>query len=85
MLGKRCYTLGWGSHAAQWQVRSTSGHIVFEAACRQEASAICTRLNRRFPRTRIHAKAVARRPAPIRCETSVLVRNLWSGILPAFG
>ena len=69
MLTARSYRVTWDAHACLWQVGSRSGLVLFESACRREVSAVCARLNRRFPRRRSPVNR-AIRPQPSFCDPS---------------
>jgi hypothetical protein len=82
MLGQRAYVVSWDCHARQWEVRSATGFVLLESSSRREASLLCARLNRRFPRRHRAATPV---PAAVAVSQRRLSASLWSGVVAACG
>ncbi len=82
MLGQRSYVVSWDCHARQWEVRSATGFVLLESSSRREASLLCARLNRRFPRRR---RAITKVPAAATPHREPAPISFWSGVVPACG
>ena len=85
MLGKRSYMLNWDCQKGLWQVSSLSGHVIYESASRHEVSAVCSRLNRQFPRRRMWPMRPAVRARMPRPMAQTLLANLLPFPQPVVG